>query len=205
MYIKQRLYYTSTSVSGDPVYAGLYTVPHEVDGLKNVPGMFLGITGQTIGFNPRILASPAVFEAIAQEAAAGGSTSAVTAAAAAERRALLVDADLTGAYAAPGRAGPLAGRRQQVVTDNAPQYAQRYVTSECLLLSWNHTFIRCVVQPGMDNLTTVMIDTTWGVGSLPGGLLFQPSVPCEYNTTFRGTFKGRPVPSFRQQVCANCA
>jgi hypothetical protein len=136
VYTKQRLYYKSTSVPGDPVYAGLHAVPHEVDTVYNVNGAYLGMTGLTIGVNNRTLASPAVADALAEGAV-------------------------------------LAAKHSKVSND--PQYADRYIFQECFLLNWNQTFIRCLAQPGIDNLTNIVIDVGWGQGSKQG-LLFQVCV-----------------------------
>ena len=166
VYIKQRLYYYSTSVPGDPVYAGVHPLPHEADTFANVPGDYLGRAGGTIGFRRRTLVSPAMLDA---EIEIFGETSLVL------------------------------PQRRLATVNNAAQYSSRYTYAECMLLHWNQTVITCLTQPGMDNQSTVIVDVGWGRGTLENGLLFQPTLPCMYNTTFNGTFIGRTVSSFQDQ------
>lgn len=156
VYIQQRLFYTSSSVSGDPAYAGIYTVPWEVDVMANIQGDYLGRTGLSLKYHHSVLESPAIADA----AVAAG----------------VVTVPVASSEVGSGLS----------------------VYQECFLLDWNQSYIRCLAPPGIDNLTTIVVDVGWGQGSVVG-LLYQPSLPCLYNTTLNGTFFPSTVPVFKSQ------
>ena len=70
-----------------------------------------------------------------------------------------------------------------------------FVYSECLLLAWSHTHIRCLAPGGYDPTASVVIDVAWTV-TVTEGLNYRPSFLCTYNTTFDEVVQDVQVATF---------